>query len=104
MLVLQIGAGTALPGIVADKLGASVILSDGDGLKDCINNCKRSCEMNNCHNIKVIGITWGEVGPDLLNLPKIDIILGSDCFYDTKGNNKKYINYSTGVILYNMLF
>ena len=32
-----------------------------------------------------MGITWGQFTPNLFKLPKVDIILGSDCFYDTKG-------------------
>lgn len=35
----------------------------------------------------MIGITWGRFNEALLNLPSVDIILGSDCFYDSKGLN-----------------
>jgi len=31
-----------------------------------------------------VGITWGQFTPNLFKLVKADIILGSDCFYDTK--------------------
>lgn len=35
----------------------------------------------------MIGITWGRFNEALLDLPSVDIILGSDCFYDSKGLN-----------------
>ena len=31
-------------------------------------------------------LTWGDFTPELFDLPKIDIILGSDCFYSPTGN------------------
>ena len=42
--------------------------------------------MNGQDSIKVVGISWGQFSPNLLRLPVDDIILGSDCFYDTKGD------------------
>ncbi|XP_069955665.1 histone-arginine methyltransferase METTL23 [Cherax quadricarinatus] len=44
--VLEIGAGTALPGIVAAKCGAQVILSDSGQLPKCLRNCQMSCQAN----------------------------------------------------------
>ncbi|ESO84936.1 hypothetical protein LOTGIDRAFT_168192 [Lottia gigantea] len=82
--VLEIGAGTALPGIMAAKCGADVILSDSARLLECQQNCRRTCLDNNIKDIPVIGLTWGEFNPSLLELGNIDIILASDCFYETK--------------------
>ncbi|XP_077107954.1 histone-arginine methyltransferase METTL23 isoform X1 [Ranitomeya variabilis] len=82
--VLEVGAGVSLPGIVAAKCGASVILSDSAALPQCIENGFRSCAQNNLIGVPVIGLTWGEISPDLLTLPPIDIILGSDVFYEPK--------------------
>ncbi|KAL5018664.1 hypothetical protein ScPMuIL_004386 [Solemya velum] len=82
--VLEIGAGTALPGIVAAKCGADVVLSDSALLPKCLENTKQSCLANGLMDIPVLGITWGDFNPDLLELGPVDIILGSDCFYDTK--------------------
>ncbi|XP_044152108.1 methyltransferase-like protein 23 isoform X1 [Bufo gargarizans] len=82
--VLEVGAGVSLPGIVAAKCGANVILSDSVVLPQCLENCFRSCAQNNLTEIPVIGLTWGEISPDLLALPPIDIILGSDVFYEPK--------------------
>ncbi|KAL3876319.1 hypothetical protein ACJMK2_034181 [Sinanodonta woodiana] len=82
--VLEIGAGTALPGVMAGLCGANIILSDSDSLPKCLENCQQTCRANNLQNISILGITWGCFGPHLLKLGKVDIILGSDCFYDTK--------------------
>ncbi|XP_029622338.1 histone-arginine methyltransferase METTL23 isoform X2 [Salmo trutta] len=80
--VLELGAGVSLPGVVAAKCGAQVILSDSAELPLCLENCRRTCEVNELPNVLVVGITWGEVSPDLLLLPPLDIILGSDVFYE----------------------
>lgn len=80
--VLELGAGVSLPGVVAARCGAKVILSDNAKTPLCLENCRRSCEANTLHDVGVLGITWGEVSPDLVLLPKLDIILGSDVFYE----------------------
>ncbi|CAL4236535.1 unnamed protein product, partial [Meganyctiphanes norvegica] len=83
--VLEIGAGTALPGIVAAKCGARVILSDSGQLPKCLRICQASREANGLSgstNITVTGLTWGLFTPELLHIGPLDIILGSDCFYD----------------------
>ncbi|CAN2390083.1 Lysine methyltransferase, partial [Pristimantis euphronides] len=83
--VLGVGAGVSLPGVMAAKCaGASVILSDSAALPQCLENCIRSCAQNNLAGVPVIGLTWGEISPDLLTLPPINIILGSDVFYEPK--------------------
>ncbi|XP_060081409.1 histone-arginine methyltransferase METTL23-like [Ylistrum balloti] len=82
--VLEIGSGTALPGIIAAKCGANVILSDSANQPRCLDNCRASCMANGLSDVPVIGLTWGLFEQSLLDLPKVDFILGSDCFYDTK--------------------
>jgi len=85
--VLEIGAGTALPGVVAAKCGASsVILSDCSTLTECQQRCLASVSANNLSAdvVPVVGITWGVVSTQLLELPKLDLVLASDCFYDSK--------------------
>ena len=84
--LFQIGAGTALPGLVASLCGAHVTLTDKEEYPECLENCWRSCHVNGQDSVKVVGITWGQFTPNLFKLVKPDIILGSDCFYDTKGN------------------
>ncbi|XP_072259927.1 histone-arginine methyltransferase METTL23 isoform X2 [Pyxicephalus adspersus] len=80
----RIGAGVSLPGILAAKCAANVILSDSAAMPQCLQNCARSCRENKLLGVPVIGLTWGEISPDLLDLPPIDIVLGSDVFYEPK--------------------
>ncbi|XP_066935556.1 histone-arginine methyltransferase METTL23-like [Clytia hemisphaerica] len=84
--VLELGAGTSLPGIVAAKIGAKVTLSDAKFYPNCLENCRQSCEVNNLKTsmVNVIPLTWGLVDEQILNLENVDAILGSDCFYDRK--------------------
>ncbi|KAJ8950178.1 hypothetical protein NQ314_008031 [Rhamnusium bicolor] len=83
--VLELGSGTALPGIVAAKCGAIVTLSDSATLPKSLAHTKRSCELNNLivnQHIKVIGLTWGLFLSNLDSIGPIDLILGSDCFFE----------------------
>ncbi|RZC33059.1 methyltransferase-like protein 23, partial [Asbolus verrucosus] len=83
--VLEIGSGTALPGIVAAKCGAKVILSDSVTLRKSLAHTKRSCQLNNLivnQHIQVIGLTWGLFLNNLDTIGELDLILGSDCFYE----------------------
>lgn len=82
--VLEIGCGTALAGVVAAKLGANVTLSDAENCHNCLENCRKCCMMNDLIDVKIIPITWGNITEDILHLNNIDIIVGSDCFYDKK--------------------
>ncbi|XP_020662140.3 histone-arginine methyltransferase METTL23 isoform X1 [Pogona vitticeps] len=80
--ILELGAGVSLPGIVAAKCDAEVILSDNAEFPQCLDNCRRSCQMNNLSGVHIIGVTWGRVSPCLLALPPVDIILASDVFFE----------------------
>lgn len=75
----------SLPGIMAAKCGAEVILSDSSELPYCLEICRKSCEMNNLPQVRVVGLTWGHVSQDLLALPPQDIILASDVFFEPEG-------------------
>ncbi|KAK9882101.1 hypothetical protein WA026_018945 [Henosepilachna vigintioctopunctata] len=75
----------ALPGIVAAKCGAKVIISESALLPKSLAHTKRSCQLNNLnlsHQVQVTGLTWGLLLSNLDNLGPLDIIIGSDCFYD----------------------
>lgn len=87
-LWFQVGAGVSLPGVLAAKCGAEVTLSDSEELPQCLRNCRRSCLLNRLPHVPVLGLTWGRVSPELLSLAPVDIILGSDVFFDPKGTLK----------------
>ena len=83
--VIELGAGSSLPGIIAAKVGAKVTLSDSEDLPKCLENCKMSISANNLQEkVKIIGLTWGQYSKTLAELEPVDVILSSDCFYDTK--------------------
>ncbi|XP_074901025.1 histone-arginine methyltransferase METTL23 isoform X2 [Buteo buteo] len=82
--VLEVGAGVSLPGVLAAKCGAEVTLSDSEELPQCLRNCRRSCLLNRLPHVPVLGLTWGRISPELLSLAPVDIILGSDVFFDPK--------------------
>ncbi|OVA03812.1 Nicotinamide N-methyltransferase-like [Macleaya cordata] len=81
--VLELGAGTSLPGLVAAKVGSDVTLSDDSSrLEVVLDNMRRVCDLNKL-NCKIIGLTWGEWEAPIFNLhPKI--VLGADVLYDSK--------------------
>ncbi|XP_073462319.1 histone-arginine methyltransferase METTL23 isoform X2 [Aquarana catesbeiana] len=56
--VLEVGSGVSLPGVLAAKCAANVILSDSAAMPQCLQNCSRSCRQNNLSGIPVIGLTW----------------------------------------------
>ncbi len=73
--VLELGAGTGLPGIVAATLGARVDQTDRDDL--ALSVCKRNGERNGVQTIerrKADWSDWSETG-------RYDWILGSDILY-----------------------
>uniref|UniRef100_A0A3Q1ERS0 Methyltransferase 23, arginine n=1 Tax=Acanthochromis polyacanthus TaxID=80966 RepID=A0A3Q1ERS0_9TELE len=82
--VLELGAGVGLPGVVAASCGAAVILSDSSDKPSCLQNCRRSCDANGLQEVALVGLKWGEVSPDLVLLPRLDVIIGSDVFYDPR--------------------
>lgn len=65
-------------------------LSDAEIYKNCLENCRVNCKENGIKDINIIPITWGLINDEILNLSKVDIILASDCFYDSKGITNQY--------------
>ncbi|XP_047113899.1 probable methyltransferase-like protein 23 [Schistocerca piceifrons] len=82
--ILELGSGTALPGIVAAKCGAAVTLTDNACLPKSLQHVKRCCEINGLqpNQARVIGLTWGLFLSSIFSLGQVDLILGSDCFYE----------------------
>lgn len=81
--ILELGSGTALPGILAAKCGAHVTLSESALLPKSIDNLKRTCELNELSDqVQIIGLSWGVFTNSVLQLKPLDLIIASDCFYD----------------------
>ncbi|KAL1559012.1 putative methyltransferase-like protein 23 [Salvia divinorum] len=81
--VVELGAGTSLPGLIAAKVGADVTLTDDLSKAEVLSNMRRVCNINDL-KCKVVGVTWGIFEAPIFTLhPKI--ILGADVLYDTSG-------------------
>ncbi|KAF3440340.1 hypothetical protein FNV43_RR18624 [Rhamnella rubrinervis] len=79
--VVELGAGTSLPGLVAAKVGADVTLTDDANKLEVLDNMRRVCHLNKL-KCNILGLTWGVWDASTFSLcPKI--ILGADVLYDT---------------------
>lgn len=79
------GAGTSLPSLVLGKYSSSInlVLSDIPSILPVIHGCLRLNKLD----AKVRAIEWGTFGEEnsidtVIKKEKIDVILGSDTFYD----------------------
>ncbi|KAK8934158.1 hypothetical protein KSP39_PZI014935 [Platanthera zijinensis] len=79
--VVELGAGTSLPGLVAAKIGADVVLTDDFHKHEVLENIRRICNLNKL-DCKIVGLTWGEWDASLFELQP-HIILGADVLYDS---------------------
>ena len=73
--VLELGAGTGLPGIVAASLGARVVQTDNQEL--ALDICRRNSRKNNLETIEHRLVDW----MDWHDTTRYDWILGSDIMY-----------------------
>lgn len=80
--VLELGGGTAAPGITAAKCGALVTLTDADSPR-LMDHLMETCRLNNMEDVQVLPLTWGTFSEELLSLPPVDYILASDCLYQS---------------------
>ncbi|GAB2279421.1 hypothetical protein Dimus_014061 [Dionaea muscipula] len=83
--VLELGAGTSLPGLVAAKLGANVTLTDDSNRLEVLENIRKVCDLNKL-NCEVVGLQWGVWDPCIFNVHP-QIILGADVLYDSSAFN-----------------
>jgi predicted nicotinamide N-methyase len=74
--VLELGAGTGLPGLVAASLGAQVAQTDNDELT--LANCRRNAEHNGVQGVEYRLVDWAAWTDD----QTYDWIIGSDLLYD----------------------
>ncbi|WP_236520142.1 class I SAM-dependent methyltransferase [Sandaracinus amylolyticus] len=75
--VLELGAGTGVPGIVAASLGARVLQTDRDDV--ALHVCAMNAERNRVKGIEVRSADWETFTSDA----PFDVILGSDVLYAT---------------------
>ncbi|KAK4440951.1 Methyltransferase-like protein 23 [Sesamum alatum] len=80
--VVELGAGTSLPGLVAAKVGADVTLTDDSNRLEVLDNMRKVCNINDV-KCRVLGLTWGVWDAPVFSL-RPNIILGADVLYDTR--------------------
>lgn len=81
MRIVELGAGVGLPGILAAKLGARVVLTDRDALP-VLENLRQNCKRNGV-SCKVCALAWGTVTESMeaVRAEGVDLVMGADCVY-----------------------
>ncbi|CAN6478841.1 unnamed protein product [Victoria cruziana] len=85
--VVELGAGTGLPGLTAAKLGSSrVILTD---LPELLPGLRRNVEANDLVDgcVDVRPLRWGDDGDCSTLGPPFDVVLMSDLLYDVSASS-----------------
>ncbi|KAI9297589.1 hypothetical protein K502DRAFT_346920 [Neoconidiobolus thromboides FSU 785] len=82
--VVELGSGLGLCGLLCSRLGAKkVYLTDSIESSDILSSLRKNVELNNLNdNICTMPIEWGIISEGLFNLDNIDVIIGSDTFYN----------------------
>ncbi len=75
--VLELGAGTGIPGIVAESLGASVVQIDRSEV--AVHLCQVNAQRNDSKRLTVLKEEWDTFHSE----EKFDFILGADVLYVT---------------------
>jgi hypothetical protein len=85
--VLELGAGTALPSIVAGLCGVrSVIITERCDEPDILRNINDIIQIN-CSQSKCVALplNWGLISEtDLDSIGRVDVVLGADVFYSSE--------------------
>ena len=90
--ILELGAGTALPSLIASKLCPKLILTTDFPVPRIIDNMRSLKELNRCNNLIVDSYAWGEdvqhllqylheTSPDSHDHPRYDLILLSEVLW-----------------------
>ncbi|KAJ0406271.1 hypothetical protein P43SY_007059 [Pythium insidiosum] len=88
-VVLELGCGTALPGILAAKCGhpKKVLLSDRSDAAHVPSNVEANIALNGVQSVaSFVALDWGDLGlvDHRDTLGQVDIILAADCFYQSR--------------------
>jgi len=79
--VLELGCGAAaLPGLVAARLGAEVVLTD---LPEVTAVAKQNAVSNGLH-VEARSLTWAAAPPDGWDFEPFDLVLAADVLYDLR--------------------
>jgi predicted nicotinamide N-methyase len=85
--ILEIGCGTALPGMYLAKLGHRLLFSDVKDAK-LIENIEIQAKKNKITNCEFIDLDWRQIPLEFIkkieDLPSLELILASDVLYDSK--------------------
>jgi predicted nicotinamide N-methyase len=91
--VLELGAGTGLPGLLLHELGASVVLTDAENEPGVLANLRGVCETLNenapkddrddAEKARATHLTWGTLDKHALALAseRFHVVLGADVLY-----------------------
>ena len=78
--VIELGCGTALPSIVASRLGANVVATDLT--PEVLNRAKRNAQRNGCSQMSLQRLAWGRLLEDYDQLVgQFDVVLASDLLW-----------------------
>ena len=66
-------------------MGANVTLSDACHFPQVQDVALKNCDLNHTGCVPFKAITWGQLDPDLMTLHPVDLIIASDCFYNSSG-------------------
>ena len=84
--VVELGAGTALPGLLFAKLGARVTLTDAARESEVLANLASARDANRLDpsRVDVLALDWGALDASALRLAAlgVDLVLGADVLYD----------------------
>jgi predicted nicotinamide N-methyase len=81
MKVLELGCGTAAPGVALERAGASVVCTDFDYMT--LEMARYNAELNGCTSLELEYLDWYQ--PELEE--NFDLVIGSDIVYFEKSFN-----------------
>jgi Lysine methyltransferase len=82
-----LGCGTGLPGVLASKFAKHVYLTDNLAKTKRLKSLLEfTLKQNGCgENVRLLHYSWGQFDEEFFqDLPKIDYLIGSDVFFDSK--------------------